>query len=144
MLGYFNDAAHKNWLKENPQKRPRPAGQRTFLTHFYQDGTVCDKTGVKRQTEVKLKCMENSSSLTKVSLYLMEPQTCQYILGVESPLICDIIQRADDDGLVPKTGDSTGEGGSDKDNEESKEADADKYYVGNAIVEDFDVRFGND
>lgn len=74
----------------------------------------------------------------------MEPQTCQYILGVESPLICDIIQRADDDGLVPKTGDSTGEGGSDKDNEESKEADADKYYVGNAIVEDFDVRFGND
>lgn len=56
----------------------------------------------KRQTEVKLKCMDNFSSLATVSMYLLEPKTCQYILVIESPLICDILKIADDDGLVSK------------------------------------------
>lgn len=103
MLGYFNEEAHKEWLKENPQKRPiSKVGSRTHLTHLYQGGSLCDKTGEKRQTEVQLKCMENSSSLTKVSLFLMEPKMCQYILGVESPLICEIIDKANENGLVPR------------------------------------------
>lgn len=104
MLGYFDEDAHKEWLKENPQKRAisKVGGARAQLTHFYQGGTICDKTGEKRQTEVQLKCMENSSSMTKVSLFLMEPKMCQYILGVESPLICDIIEKANEDGLVPR------------------------------------------
>lgn len=103
MLGYFDEDAHKEWLKENPQKRPvGKSGSRTHLTHFYQGGSLCDKTGEKRQTEVQLKCMENSSSMTKVSLFLMEPKMCQYILGVESPLICEIIDKADKDGLVAR------------------------------------------
>lgn len=102
-LGSFDEDAHKEWLKENPQKRPNSKpGSRTHLTHFYQGGALCDKTGEKRQTEVQLKCMENSSSLTKVSLFLMEPKVCQYILGVESPLICEIIEKANEDGLVPQ------------------------------------------
>lgn len=102
MLGHFDEDAHKKWLKENPQKRPfTKIGSRTHLTHFYQGGSICEKTGEKRQTEVQLKCMENSSSLTKVSLFLMEPKMCQYILGVESPLICEIIEKANTDGLVP-------------------------------------------
>lgn len=103
MLGYFDEELHKQWLNENPQKRPKPIDNRTHLTHFYQGGSICDKTGEKRQTEVKLKCLENSPSPTKVTLYLMEPQTCQYILGVESPLICEILKEADENGLVPKS-----------------------------------------
>lgn len=103
MLGYFDEDAHKQWLQENPQKRPaKSTGARHLLRHFYQGGSLCDKTGEKRQTEVQLKCMENSSSLTKVSLFLMEPNVCQYILGVESPLICEIIEKADEDGLVSR------------------------------------------
>lgn len=61
---------------------------------------MCDKTLKKRQTEVQLKCLENAASPASVSLYLQEPKTCQYILVVESPLICDILQRADNDGLI--------------------------------------------
>lgn len=84
MLGYFNEDAHKEWLKENPQKRPKKVGARTQITHYYQGGSHCDETGEKRQTEVQLKCLENSTSMSKVSLFLMEPKICHYILGVES------------------------------------------------------------
>jgi endoplasmic reticulum lectin 1 len=50
--------------------------------------------------QVKLKCLENTSSFGAVALYLLEPKTCEYILGVESPLICNILSRADENGLV--------------------------------------------
>ncbi|KOB76294.1 putative xtp3-transactivated protein b [Operophtera brumata] len=82
--------------------RPRSllAKLRTSVSHFYSNGDVCDKTGKPRQTEVKLKCLENSSSPAQVSIYLLEPRTCHYILGVESPLICDILPLADEHGLI--------------------------------------------
>jgi len=55
-------------------------------------------TGKPRQIEVKLKCKAADSPST-VSLYLLEPKTCQYVLGVESPLVCDLLPHAD-----PQTG----------------------------------------
>ncbi|XP_018563564.1 endoplasmic reticulum lectin 1 [Anoplophora glabripennis] len=100
-LGLFNKKTHLDWIEKHPHKRPKPLAQRKQLSHFYSSGTVCDKTGKPRQTEVKLKCLENPSSPNAVSLYLLEPKYCEYILGVESPLICDILSRADEDGLVP-------------------------------------------
>lgn len=99
-LGVFNKEAHLEWIKQNPHKRPKSLNQRKHLSHFYSEGTICDKTGKPRQTEVKLKCLKNPSSPNAVSLYLLEPKECEYILGVESPLICDILARADEDGLV--------------------------------------------
>lgn len=36
-----------------------------------------------------------------MSLYLLEPKYCEYVLGVESPLICDILDQSDENGLVP-------------------------------------------
>lgn len=99
-LGYFDRAKHLAWMQSHPHKRPKPVAQRKQITHFYSDGTVCDKTGKPRQTEVKLKCLENSASVSAVSLYLVEPRFCEYILGVESPLICDILARVDENGLI--------------------------------------------
>ncbi|XP_044731574.1 endoplasmic reticulum lectin 1 [Chrysoperla carnea] len=99
-LGRFDKKTHLAWLEKNPHKRPKPLAQRKQLSHFYSGGTVCDKTGKARQTEVKLKCLENSSSPGAVQLYLLEPKYCEYILGVESPIICDIIGKADENGLV--------------------------------------------
>ncbi|XP_030024178.2 endoplasmic reticulum lectin 1 isoform X1 [Manduca sexta] len=103
MLGKFDEDAHLQWIKENKGKAPKPVEQRTYVSHFYSNGDVCDKTGKPRQTEVKLKCLENSSSPAQVSLYLLEPRTCHYILGVESPLICDILPLADENGLIKTT-----------------------------------------
>ena len=50
---------------------------------------------------VKLKCKPGQSAST-VSLYLLEPKVCQYVLGVESPLVCDLLPLADSaTGLFP-------------------------------------------
>ncbi|CAG4985733.1 unnamed protein product [Parnassius apollo] len=107
LLGKFNEEAHLEWIKENRGKAPKPIDVRTSISHFYSGGDVCDKTDKPRQTEVKLKCLENSSSPAQVSLYLLEPRTCHYILGVESPLICNILPLADENGLIKSTKIST-------------------------------------
>lgn len=104
LLGMFDETAHKEFLTQHPEKRPKPEAQRKQINHFYNGGSTCDKTGQQRQTEVVLKCLENAPSKTTVSLYLLEPKVCSYVLGVESPLICEILGKVDDDGLVPKFG----------------------------------------
>lgn len=102
LLGVFDEKAHKEFLQLHPEKRPKPIAQRKQITHFYNLGGTCDKTGQQRQTEVVLKCLENAPSRSTVSLYLLEPKVCSYILGVESPLICDFIAQVDDEyGLMP-------------------------------------------
>lgn len=102
LLGVFDEQAHKDFLQAHPEKRPKAKSQRRQITHFYNGGSTCDKTGQQRQTEVVLKCLENAPSRSTVSLYLLEPKVCSYILGVESPIICDILDKVNDDGLVPK------------------------------------------
>ncbi|XP_022904444.1 endoplasmic reticulum lectin 1 [Onthophagus taurus] len=99
-LGFFDKKKHIEWINAHPNKKPKPVAVRTQLSHFYSGGNVCDKTGKPRQTEVRLKCLENASSSNAVSLYLLEPKYCEYILGVESPLICDILANANEYGLV--------------------------------------------
>lgn len=124
-----------DWIAAHPHKRPKSPELRKQLSHFYSDGTICDKTGNPRQTEVlyiyiyiqtfyrvdlfilirkslysyhnfcnfqvKLKCVEShTASPSSVSLFLVEPKTCEYVLGVESPLICDILEYADENGLL--------------------------------------------
>jgi endoplasmic reticulum lectin 1 len=102
MLGTFDEDIHKEFLISHPEKRPKPKAQRRQLIHFYSKGSMCDKTGRPRQVEVALKCLENAQSPSAVSLYLLEPTTCNYVLGVESPLICNILNKVDEDGLVLK------------------------------------------
>ncbi|XP_026315422.1 endoplasmic reticulum lectin 1 isoform X3 [Hyposmocoma kahamanoa] len=103
LLGRFSEEAHLEWIKEHKSKAPKPIDQRTSISHFYSNGDICDKTGKPRQTEVKLKCIENASNPAQVSLYLLEPRTCHYILGVESPLICHILPLADEHGLIKQS-----------------------------------------
>lgn len=52
-LGVFNKERHMEWIDANPNKKPKPIGQRKQLSHLYSHGTICDKTGKPRQTEVK-------------------------------------------------------------------------------------------
>lgn len=77
LLGVFDEKAHKDFLLLHPEKRPKPQAQRKQITHFYNEGSTCDKTGKKRQTEVVLKCLENAPSRSTVSLYLLEPKVCR-------------------------------------------------------------------
>ncbi|XP_020296606.1 endoplasmic reticulum lectin 1 [Pseudomyrmex gracilis] len=100
-LGRFDKQKHLEWIAAHPHKRPKPIELRKHISHFYSDGSNCDHTGAPRQTEVKLKCVEHhTASPSSVSLFLLEPKICEYVLGVESPLICDILEYADENGLL--------------------------------------------
>jgi len=100
-LGNFDIEDHLQWLEDHPHKKPKPADERKHVSHFYSDGQLCEITGKPRHIEVKMKC-KMADSPSAVTLYLLEPRTCEYILVVESPLVCDILPHADPDtGLMP-------------------------------------------
>lgn len=92
LLGYFNMEDHKKWIAQNPEKSYKP-GKR-HVSHFYSGGTTCDVTGAPRQVEVKLKCKE-SSSPSSMAMYLQEPRTCEYVLVVETSIVCPLLRHAD-------------------------------------------------
>jgi len=104
-LGKFNLQNHKDWLEANPSKRPKPIESRKHISHFYSNGDFCEISKKPRHVEVKLKCKppKASESPSAVSIYLLEPKTCEYVLGVESSIVCDIIASADEDGLMSLT-----------------------------------------
>ncbi|XP_030554758.1 endoplasmic reticulum lectin 1 [Drosophila novamexicana] len=99
-LGYFSEESHRQWASSNPDKGARRPGFTSSIWHHYEKGTHCDRSGLPREVDVKLTCTPVSTSGTAVSMYLLEPKTCQYILVVESPIICDLMHYADDSGLV--------------------------------------------
>uniref|UniRef100_A0A3Q3Q591 Endoplasmic reticulum lectin n=1 Tax=Monopterus albus TaxID=43700 RepID=A0A3Q3Q591_MONAL len=102
VVGSWNAEEHIEWAKKNVARsyQLKDGVQKVKLvSHFYGHGDVCDLTGKPRQVIVKLKCKE-SESPHAVTVYMLEPQTCQYILGVESPVICRILDTADEHGLL--------------------------------------------
>uniref|UniRef100_A0A673CDX8 Endoplasmic reticulum lectin n=1 Tax=Sphaeramia orbicularis TaxID=375764 RepID=A0A673CDX8_9TELE len=103
VVGSWNAEEHIDWAKKNVarsyQLKDDGVQKVKLVSHFYGHGDVCDLTGKPRQVIVKLKCKE-SESPHAVTVYMLEPQTCQYILGVESPVICRILDTADEHGLL--------------------------------------------
>uniref|UniRef100_A0A3Q4HFZ6 Endoplasmic reticulum lectin n=1 Tax=Neolamprologus brichardi TaxID=32507 RepID=A0A3Q4HFZ6_NEOBR len=103
VVGNWNADEHLDWAKKNVarslQLREDGVQKVKLVSHFYGHGDVCDLTGKPRQVIVKLKCKE-SESPHAVTVYMLEPQTCQYVLGVESPVICRILDTADEYGLL--------------------------------------------
>uniref|UniRef100_A0A3Q4AJT0 Endoplasmic reticulum lectin n=1 Tax=Mola mola TaxID=94237 RepID=A0A3Q4AJT0_MOLML len=103
VVGSWNANEHVDWAKKNVarsyQLKEDGVQKVKLVSHFYGHGDLCDLTGKPRQVIVKLKCKE-SESPHAVTVYMLEPQTCQYILGVESPVICRILDTADEHGLL--------------------------------------------
>lgn len=98
-LGHFDTNAHRQWIQINPDKRPQE--QSSSIWHHYEKGTKCDRTGLPREVDVKLTCIGlGSMNPTAVSMYLLEPKTCQYILVFESPMVCKLMEFIDDYGLI--------------------------------------------
>ncbi|XP_034040838.1 endoplasmic reticulum lectin 1 isoform X2 [Thalassophryne amazonica] len=103
VVGNWNADEHMDWAKKNVARsyhfKDDGVQKVKLVSHFYGHGDVCDLTGKPRQVIVKLKCKE-SESPHAVTVYMLEPQTCQYVLGVESPVICRILDTADEHGLL--------------------------------------------
>uniref|UniRef100_U5EP20 Endoplasmic reticulum lectin 1 n=1 Tax=Corethrella appendiculata TaxID=1370023 RepID=U5EP20_9DIPT len=101
-LGYFDEEKHNEYLTvKNPSILRTSKHRNDILVNYYSDGDICDKTQQPRHVEVKLKCVESESE-SAVALYLLEPKQCEYVLHVESSLICDIIPQANKMMIVPK------------------------------------------
>ncbi|XP_077352300.1 endoplasmic reticulum lectin 1 isoform X2 [Festucalex cinctus] len=103
VVGSWNAEEHIEWSNKNVarsyQLKNSGVQKVKLVSHFYGHGDVCDLTGQPRQVIVKLKCKE-SESPHAVTVYMLEPQTCQYVLGVESSVICRILDSADEHGLL--------------------------------------------
>ncbi|GAB1601489.1 endoplasmic reticulum lectin 1-like [Argonauta hians] len=99
-LGHWDLEKHINWLNANPLKKPKPVGKRRSISLFYTEGDFCEASGKKRVVEVKLKCIEDLSRSHSFALYIMEPKTCEYILGIESTMFCSLLDKADDYGVM--------------------------------------------
>lgn len=52
-LGRFDMAKHLAWLKDNPNKRPKPVSERKQVSHLYSDGDICDLTGMEKLLLIK-------------------------------------------------------------------------------------------
>jgi len=98
-LGLWDKKKHLLWLEQNPHKRPKKGLSQKQISHYYTGGSVCDVTGRHRQVEVKLKCKESATNVNAVSLYLLEPKPCEYILVVESSILCSFVEAADENGM---------------------------------------------
>jgi hypothetical protein len=83
ILGVFDVLEHVNWIKANPHKKPKPIGLRKQISHFYSHGTICDKTGKPRQTEVKLFKIINFKYINKLCVsylkYYFKNQSFDYL-----------------------------------------------------------------
>ncbi|XP_014665285.1 PREDICTED: endoplasmic reticulum lectin 1-like [Priapulus caudatus] len=102
LLGTWNMESHVNWLDAFPQKKIVSGTKPKYVSHYFSSGDICDISGKARAVEVKLKCKDTvSQSPDYVSLYLLEPRPCEYILGVESPIICPLLEKADNYGIFP-------------------------------------------
>ena len=85
------------WNPDEPDATSGDNGRVMSVELFYTDGDVCDITGMPRDVIVRLKCKPGATSL---SLYLLEPKTCSYILGLESQLLCQLLTEVDEQGLI--------------------------------------------
>lgn len=92
-LGKFNEDKHLDWLDRNPEKRKSP----TEVNYLFSDGDICHETNRLRYVEVKLRCPQFDSK--HFSMTLEEPRLCEYILTLESELMCKLLQMVDENGI---------------------------------------------
>lgn len=106
LLGTWDKKSHVTWIEERSERKPKKGKIPKYVTHFYSGGDFCDATKKPRAVEVRLRCKDVKGHPDSVSLYLLEPRTCEYILGVESPIICNLLHNLDEHGLQQVTSDS--------------------------------------
>jgi hypothetical protein len=90
VLGSFDEEATAALHQESPnvslQKDPRSqsAAQR-YHAHVYTNGTICDLTDQRRETEVRFVCSETGRALINS---IKEAPTCKYTVVFHAPMLC--------------------------------------------------------
>ena len=103
VVGLWNSEEHSEWAANNQPviKAKDDDGHQLIkaVQHFYTNGDICDITGKPRNVIVQLQCRKNAPSPSAVILHMSEPSTCSYVLTVETLIVCDLLETADDLGL---------------------------------------------
>ncbi|CAF0842275.1 unnamed protein product [Adineta ricciae] len=99
LLGSWNRDKHIEWITANPHKKSSQNNRERYVSLYYTDGDICELTNQPRTVEVKFKCSKKEGHSGAVTMYLVEPQTCSYVLGVESSLFCTLIDYTDEYGI---------------------------------------------
>ena len=95
ILGMWDENKHKVHLAEH---KIEVSNVKTFIDLYFFSGTICDQTGIPRQTKVRLRCAKNGN-IQALTMFLEEPSVCVYQFTAESALFCEIIKHVDDRGI---------------------------------------------
>ncbi|XP_074647025.1 endoplasmic reticulum lectin 1-like isoform X2 [Tubulanus polymorphus] len=98
VLGRWNIQEHMSWRKKNSEMINNLPHKP--IVNFYSNGDNCDLTNKPREVEVRLKCKDDPKRPHAMAISLAEPRSCHYILTVESNILCSIMDRADDYGII--------------------------------------------
>jgi protein OS-9 len=71
--------------RRNDESATPPGGAPPYHAHVFTEGTPCDLTDLKRQTEVRLTCAPNG---VNVIVGIEEPSTCRYVFTFQTPELC--------------------------------------------------------
>ncbi|KAI6182649.1 hypothetical protein M3Y97_00403600 [Aphelenchoides bicaudatus] len=103
-LGFYDPKMHKEWVVDTGEEVRKMLNGRIIQTStMYTRGDLCSEANTLRKCEVQMKCPDKKDNPTLISMFLVEPSTCSYILLVESRMFCDKIQLADEFGMLPIT-----------------------------------------
>ncbi|CAF3462684.1 unnamed protein product [Rotaria sp. Silwood1] len=100
VLGTWNHEKHIEWINTNTKKKSdRYIKERQYVSLYYGDGDICEMTNMPRVVEVKLRCLIREDKSHMPTMYLVEPESCFYILGIESSAFCDLLDYTDENGI---------------------------------------------
>eukprot|EP00049_Salpingoeca_infusionum_P026966 m.29315 g.29315 ORF g.29315 m.29315 type:complete len:485 (-) comp9150_c0_seq1:1225-2679(-) len=95
LLGLWDEKSHREWYRHTQPDE----GRTKDMTLLYTGGDFCDAIGATRQVQVKLRCSTTMPE-GQVSLQLAERVTCKYVLTLRSPAVCELLDSADQDGVL--------------------------------------------
>ncbi|CAM4809074.1 unnamed protein product [Rotaria magnacalcarata] len=100
LLGTWNYQKHVEWINTNPKKKSDDKTvERQYASLYYGNGDQCELAKKPRVVEVKLRCSTRNNKSHVPTMYLVEPESCSYVLGIESPVFCNIIDYTDENGI---------------------------------------------
>ena len=103
ILGQWNLKKHKDWIKTQQVATYRNIyAKNPSITLYFGDGDVCFEINKHRHTLVKLRCLPEQKTSSRISVSLTEPTLCSYVMTVDSGLLCELLTDVDEFGVPNK------------------------------------------
>ena len=100
ILGKWVVKKHLEWIKSQPTGSYRNVySKNPSITLYYSQGDMCFEINKPRHTLVKLRCLPDQKTSSRISVSLLEPTLCSYELNVDSGLFCELLKDVDENGI---------------------------------------------